>query len=88
MWFFYSPKIIFGREALEQLGNPLHVQGTRAFIITDKDLVKLGMVELVTKQLENAGMELEVFDGVEPDPPVSMVREAARQCKAFAPDLI
>lgn len=88
MWFFYSPNIIFGREALDQLENPLHVSGTRAFIVTDKDMVSLGMLDLVTRRLSSAGIAWEAFDGVKPDPPVSVVMEGTKRCNAFSPDLI
>ncbi|MHA1998162.1 MAG: iron-containing alcohol dehydrogenase, partial [Promethearchaeota archaeon] len=88
MWFFNSPRIIFGREALEQLENPLHVSGSKALIVTDKDLVKLGIIDIVKKHLDNAGIEFTIFDGVLPDPPVTMVKEGAQVCKKYEPDLI
>ncbi|MHA1791787.1 MAG: iron-containing alcohol dehydrogenase [Promethearchaeota archaeon] len=88
MWFFNAPRIIFGRESLDQLENPLHVTGSRAVVITDRDLVKIGLVDLVTKRLEGAGIEHVIFDGVLPDPPISVVKKAARVCNDFKPDLI
>ncbi|MBN2153655.1 MAG: iron-containing alcohol dehydrogenase [Candidatus Lokiarchaeota archaeon] len=88
MWFFNSPKIIYGREAIDQLSNPLYVTGTKAFIVTDKDLVKLKMVDIVTSKLKEANIEYTVFDGVLPDPPISVVKAGAEQCAKYAPDLI
>ncbi len=88
MWFFNSPKIIFGREAIDQLANSLYVTGTKAFIVTDKDLVKLKIVDIVTSKLKDANIEYTIFDGVLPDPPVSVVKTGAEQCLKYAPDLI
>ncbi|HME53175.1 MAG TPA: iron-containing alcohol dehydrogenase [Candidatus Lokiarchaeia archaeon] len=88
MWFFNSAKIIFGREALDQLENPLHVSGKKALIVTDKDLVQLNMVDIVTKHLDSAKIEYQIYDGVLPDPPVSTILTGAELCKEYAPDLI
>ncbi|NMC04724.1 MAG: iron-containing alcohol dehydrogenase [Candidatus Lokiarchaeota archaeon] len=88
MWFFNSPKIIFGREAVDQLANPLYVTARKAFIVTDKDLVKLKMVDIVTSKLKDGNIEYTIFDGVLPDPPVSTVMAGAKLCTEYAPDLI
>nr|MDO8087489.1 iron-containing alcohol dehydrogenase [Candidatus Sigynarchaeum springense] len=88
MWFFNSPRIIFGRESVDQLANSLYVTGTKAFIVTDKDLVKLKKVDIVTSKLKEASIEYQIFDGVLPDPPVSVVKAGAEKCVKYAPDLI
>nr|MDO8113690.1 iron-containing alcohol dehydrogenase [Candidatus Sigynarchaeota archaeon] len=88
MWFFNSPKIIFGREAIDQLENPLYVTGTKALVVTDKDLVKLKMVDIVTTHLKAANIEYSIFDGALPDPPLPSVMEGAEACKKYKPDLI
>ncbi len=88
MWFFNAPRIIFGRESIDQLENPLNVTGKKAFIITDKDIIKLGMIDLVTARLKTADIEYEIFDEVLPDPPVSIVKKGAERCKAYQPDLL
>ena len=48
MWFFSSPAIVFGDGAL---GNLETIQGQRACIVTDANLVKLGYVERVKTAL-------------------------------------
>nr|MDO8117456.1 iron-containing alcohol dehydrogenase [Candidatus Sigynarchaeota archaeon] len=88
MWFFNAPRVIFGRESIDQLENPLNVTGTKAFIVTDKEIVKLGMSEIVTTRLKNAGIQFEIFDEVVADPPVSMVQKGGARCKEYKPDLI
>jgi alcohol dehydrogenase class IV len=88
MWFFNSADILFGREAIEQLENPIRVSGKKAFIVTDKDLVELKMVDIVTEHLDSAKIEYQIYDGVLPDPPVSTILAGAAICKEYAPDLI
>lgn len=85
MWFFKSPYIIFGRESIEQLEM---MEGNKAFIITDAELVKLGMVDIVTQHLEEGGKEWTVFDSVEPDAPLPIVKAAAEKLDEYKPDMI
>ena len=40
MWIFNSPKVVFGDDALEHLEN---IQGHRAFIVTDSNMVQFGL---------------------------------------------
>ena len=39
MWFFNSPEIVFGEEALSYLER---LEGKRAFVVTDAVISKLG----------------------------------------------
>lgn len=41
---------------------------THVLLVTDKVIVKLGMVDQIKGQLEAAGLKVTLFDGVEPDP--------------------
>ena len=59
MWFFGSPEVVFGEDALSYLDS---VQGRKALIVTDENMVALGFVALVRARLEKAGIE----PGVEP----------------------
>lgn len=81
MWWFSSPRIAFGEDALEFLED---LQG-RFLIVTDSNLVKAGVVERVTKRLSG---EIEIYDGVEPDPTFEIVDEAVAVAKTFQPDYI
>jgi len=86
LWYFSSPRlIVFGEDALDHLEE---VEGSRAFIVTDKTLVKLGVLERVAEKLRKAGMEVTHFDGVQPDPPDTVVQECAKAMKSFKPDII
>ncbi|MGB5048614.1 MAG: iron-containing alcohol dehydrogenase, partial [Caldilineaceae bacterium] len=85
MWFFSSPRIIFGEDALDHLDE---LSGQRAFIVTDPVLDGLGFTERIRRHLHAAGMEVEVFAEVEPDPSLQTVRRGVEQIAAFQPDWI
>ncbi|MDY6876949.1 MAG: iron-containing alcohol dehydrogenase [Chloroflexota bacterium] len=85
MWYFVSPEIIFGEGALEALGE---LDGHRALIVTDTTLVQLGLVDKVKAHLSQAGIEVQVFDAVEPDPSVKTVRRGVQVAQECVPDWI
>jgi alcohol dehydrogenase class IV len=85
MWFFNSPEIVFGEEALGYLER---LEGKRAFIVTDPVVSKLGHAGRVKAALEAAGFEVAIFDRVEPDPSLETVRAGAAAMTEFQPDWI
>jgi len=85
LWWFISPKIIFGEDALEQLRS---VEGKRVLVVTDQVLAKLGMLELVLKELKYEERSLAVFDQVEAEPSFENVEKIAELARSFQPDLI
>jgi alcohol dehydrogenase class IV len=85
MWFFNSPEIVFGEDALERLGE---LSGKRAMIVTDANIVRLGFVERVQKVLSVAGIESAVFAEVEPDPTVQIAQRCAAAMTEYEPDWI
>ena len=85
MWYFTSPEIVFGEEALDALDE---LEGRRALIITDTTLVELGLVDRVKAHLDKAGVEAHIFDAVEPDPSVQTVRQGVEVAQEFEPDWV
>ncbi|MBN1977956.1 MAG: iron-containing alcohol dehydrogenase [Anaerolineae bacterium] len=85
MWNFVSPRIVFGEGALDVIDE---LKGKRALVVTDRTLVELGLVDRVKAHLDGAGVEMHVFDGVEPDPSVQMVRRGAEVALDVSPDWI
>jgi len=85
MWFFRSPEIVFGQDALDYL---LEVQGSKAFIVTDENIVALGFVEKVQAKLAKAGIETAAFAEVEPNPSIQTVQRGAEAARAYEPDWI
>ncbi len=67
------------REVLPQEINRLGLQ--KAFVATDKDLIKFGVADKVLDVLKKAGIPYEVFSEIKPNPTVSNVKAGV---KAFA----
>jgi len=85
VWYFNSPQIVFGEDALTHLAT---LSGRLAFIVTDRNMQRLGAVEAVRAQLAQAGLAAEVFAEVEPDPSLDTVRRCAAAMQAAGPDWI
>ncbi len=85
MWFFNSPEIVFGEDALSYLEE---IRGTRAFIVTDPTIARLGFVELIRQRLDKAGIESTVFADVEPEPSLQTVRRGAEAMCEYGPDWV
>ena len=85
MWYFDSPHIIFGEEALTFLAQ---LTGRHAFIITDHNIVRLGLAQLVIDQLKAAGLAYTIFDEVEPEPSLQMAQRCAEALAQQQPDWI
>ncbi len=72
----------FGPGAREVLPQEVKRLGLhKAFVATDKDLIKFGVADKVLKVLEKAGIPYEVFSEIKPNPTVSNVKAGV---KAFA----
>jgi alcohol dehydrogenase class IV len=85
MWYFVVPEVVFGADALSRLAE---LKGKSAFIVTDKNIIKLGFVDKVEKQLSQAGITATVFDEVEPDPSLQTVQKGVSLMNSYKPDLI
>ena len=85
MWYFVSPQIVFGPDSLEALDE---LNGSQALIVTDANLVQLGIVEQVQAHLQKAGLSVSLFDQVEPDPSVQTVQRGAQVALEHQPDWI
>jgi alcohol dehydrogenase class IV len=85
MWYFVSPKIVFGEDALEALET---LDGKRALIVTDETIVRLGLVDKVTAKLAKKGFEMAVFDQVECDPCTDTVAKGVEFANQFQPDWV
>jgi len=85
MWFFSSPEVVFGQDALSYLDS---ISGHRALIVTDENMVRLGFADLVDAHLRKAGVESRVFAGVEPDPSLRTVKKGAEVALEYRPDWI
>ncbi|MBQ8866589.1 MAG: lactaldehyde reductase [Bacteroidaceae bacterium] len=80
--FILNEVAYFGPGAREVLPQEIKRLGlNKAFVATDKDLLKFGVADKVLKVLEGAGIPYVVFSDIKPNPTVSNVNAGV---KAFA----
>ncbi|WP_291571603.1 iron-containing alcohol dehydrogenase [Clostridium sp. UBA4548] len=78
--------IYFGEKSLEVLKT---LQGKKAIIVTGgSSMQKFGFLDKVKNLLEEAKMEVRLFEGVEPDPSIETVMKGAEVMRDFGPDWI
>jgi alcohol dehydrogenase class IV len=89
-WTFASAgQLIFGPGAVEQLGElAQRCVFARLLIVTDKPLVKAGLVQRVRQPLDAARLAVEVFDGGEPEPSFRAAERAIEIARQFRPDAL
>lgn len=85
MWYFFSPNIIYGEDALDFFEN---IPGEKCFIVTDKNLEDLGYVKILTDKLDKFGKKYEIFSDVKPDPHEEDIIIGKEKCIEYGPDLI
>jgi alcohol dehydrogenase class IV len=87
MSYFLSPKkVLFGKGMMKRLGAELEGRGSKAVLITDKNMVKLSG-ELV-EAVKSAGYEVKIWDGAEQEPSTKGAGEALKVVQEFAPQVI
>jgi len=62
------------------------LDGSAAFVVTDAGVVKSGVAGRVVDLLGSAGLEVDVFDGVEPNPGTASVERGSERLRRFAAD--
>ncbi|MBM4452877.1 MAG: iron-containing alcohol dehydrogenase, partial [Chloroflexi bacterium] len=84
-WYFTAPQVVFGEDALSKLAE---LSGKSAFIVTDKIINGLGLIDKVKEHLAQAGMHCQVFDEVEPDPSLQTVKKGIALMQQYKPDWV
>ena len=84
---FTLPRDLYhGKGALEALKN---FEGRRAMIcVGGGSMKRFGFLDKAEAYLKEAGMEVELFEGIEPDPSVETVMKGAAAMEKFQPDWI
>ncbi|MFX0070819.1 MAG: iron-containing alcohol dehydrogenase, partial [Candidatus Hermodarchaeota archaeon] len=85
MWFFLSPHLVYGEDALDFLDN---IIGEKCFVVSDKILQELGLLKILTDKIDSLGKKYVLFTEVKPDPHMEDVLDAKDQCFEFEPDMI
>ena len=84
---FTLPRDLYhGKGSLEVLKT---LKGNRAMVcVGGGSMKKFGFLDRVVSYLKEAGMEVELFEGIEPDPSVTTVMKGAEAMSKFQPDWI
>lgn len=84
---FTLPRDLYhGKDSLDALKT---LVGKRAFVVVGGgSMKKFGFLDKVVNNLKEAGMTVELYEGVEPDPSVTTVMKGAEAMQKFNPDWI
>ena len=84
---FTLPRDLYhGKGALEALKT---FEGKKAIIcVGGGSMKRFGFLDRAKQYLEEAGMEVQLFEGIEPDPSVETVMKGAKAMEEFGPDWI
>lgn len=87
-WFKIPEKIYFEPDATQYLEKMPDI--SRAFIVTDPSMVKLGYVDKILYYLRKREqyVHCEIFSEVEPDPSLDTIMRGKEAMDAFQPDVI
>lgn len=85
MYNFVCPFIVYGDNSLDYIAQ---IKGNKAFIVTDKNIVKLGLIKHVTDQLDAKKIKWEIFDEVEPEPSTDTIRKGGVAVGKYQPDWV
>jgi acetaldehyde dehydrogenase/alcohol dehydrogenase len=87
-WFKVPEKIYFEAGSIQYLEKMPDI--TKAFIVTDESMVKLGYVDKILYHLRKRQQYVhsEIFADVEPDPSFETIKKGVKAIESFAPDVI
>lgn len=87
-WFKIPEKIYFEAGSISYLEKMPEI--TKAFIVTDESMVKLGYVDKILYYLRkrNDYVHSEIFADVEPDPSFETIKRGVAAMNSFEPDVI
>ncbi|MFX1407817.1 MAG: iron-containing alcohol dehydrogenase [Promethearchaeota archaeon] len=87
MWFFYCPNIIYGDDAVNYLEQ---IAGDRNFIVTNKNLEKVGFLKILTDKFDGWGKHYEIFNEISSDKECNEddILKGKTPCISYEPDTI
>ncbi len=83
------PQILTGTGTVGQLGEIVKRLGMeKALIVTDTGIVKAGLIDKIKEPLTKEGIDFGVFDGCQPNAPVSTIKSCAEIARKGGYDLL
>ncbi len=70
-------KLVFGVGSLNELGKEARPLGKKAMVVTYPDIRRVGLLDRIINELESNGLEVTVFDKVQPNPRHTTIDEGA-----------
>ena len=87
--FILNEVSYFGAGCRKELADVLkRMNMNKALVVTDKGLIKVGTVKLVTDIMDEAGFPYEIFSEVKPNPTVTNVKPGIEAFKASGADCL
>jgi alcohol dehydrogenase len=78
--FRTTPRILMGSGAISQVAQEIvGLNGKKILIVTDKGLVKAGIIQVIEAELKKSGIKYAIFDAVEPDPRYEIIEDCAEE---------
>ncbi len=73
------PLLVIGNGCVQEIGKRIkEAKGKKAIVITDRNIVKLGLLDSAIKALEKENIEVSLFEEVEFEPDIKTVEKAIR----------
>jgi alcohol dehydrogenase class IV len=87
--FRTTPRIVMGPGAINGVGQEaLDLGAKRVLVVTDKGIIESGIFSPVEASLKEAGLEIQVFSDVLPDPFYELVETCISQAGTPTPDCV
>jgi len=82
VWEFKLTRYKFGLDAAREIGYDMKgCGGSRVLLVTDKGVAKAGLSDRVASHLKEQGIDVEVWDGVEPEPSAKSIEAGTEWAK-------
>lgn len=86
--FLASKKTLLAQGAISQAGPEAKKLGAKkVLVVTDAGVIKAGLADTVRDSLSAAGLDVGVFDGIEPEPPARVIDQCAGEFRQGGYDL-
>lgn len=88
-YFRTAETLITGTGSISQIGEQAKkLNGTKVIIVTDKIIRQTGLLDKVTRPLEDTGLLVDIIDDVVPEPPFENLEQMVTQLEGKGYDLL
>ena len=81
-------KLVFGVGSINELGKEAKQFGKKAMVVTYPDIRRVGLLDRIISELESNGLDVIVFEKVQPNPRHTMVDEGANLARKEKIDVV